>query len=78
MTRMPKVHEIVKSIFKKDPSRGVNPVSFRFLPPPTPPPLLPPFRVSRGFFGETQLTKKNSLSFFPLYSPPLPFKNDKK
>lgn len=25
MTRMPKVHEIVKSIFKKDPSRGVNP-----------------------------------------------------
>lgn len=28
MTRMPKVHEIVKSIFKKDPSRGVNPVSY--------------------------------------------------
>lgn len=25
MTRMPRVHEIVKSIFKKDPSRGVNP-----------------------------------------------------
>lgn len=25
MTRMPKVHEIVKSIFKRDPSRGVNP-----------------------------------------------------
>ena len=25
MTRMPKVHEIVKSIFGKDPSRGVNP-----------------------------------------------------
>jgi len=30
MTRMPKVHEIVKSIFKKDPSRGVNPVSSFF------------------------------------------------
>jgi len=25
MTRMPKVHEIVKDIFKRDPSRGVNP-----------------------------------------------------
>jgi hypothetical protein len=25
MTRMPKVHEIVKEIFQKDPSRGVNP-----------------------------------------------------
>eukprot|EP00884_Botryococcus_braunii_P013973 jgi/Botrbrau1/22577/Bobra.176_1s0010.1 len=25
MTRMPKVHEIVREIFKKDPSRGVNP-----------------------------------------------------
>lgn len=25
MTRMPKVHEIVKDIFKKDPNRGVNP-----------------------------------------------------
>jgi len=25
MTRMPKVHEIVKGIFNKDPSRGVNP-----------------------------------------------------
>ena len=25
MTRMPKVHEIVKDIFQKDPSRGVNP-----------------------------------------------------
>ena len=25
MTRMPKVHDIVKDIFKKDPSRGVNP-----------------------------------------------------
>jgi molecular chaperone DnaK len=25
MTRMPKVHDIVKSIFKRDPSRGVNP-----------------------------------------------------
>jgi molecular chaperone DnaK len=25
MTRMPRVHEIVKNIFKRDPSRGVNP-----------------------------------------------------
>lgn len=25
MTRMPKVHEIVKGIFNRDPSRGVNP-----------------------------------------------------
>ena len=25
MTRMPKVHDIVKSIFQRDPSRGVNP-----------------------------------------------------
>lgn len=25
MTRMPKVHEIVKDIFKREPSRGVNP-----------------------------------------------------
>ena len=25
MTRMPRVHEIVKDVFKKDPSRGVNP-----------------------------------------------------
>ena len=25
MTRMPKVHDIVKGIFKRDPSRGVNP-----------------------------------------------------
>eukprot|EP00882_Tetradesmus_deserticola_P000744 GHRQ01000812.1.p1 GENE.GHRQ01000812.1~~GHRQ01000812.1.p1 ORF type:complete len:666 (+),score=375.37 GHRQ01000812.1:203-2200(+) len=25
MTRMPKVHEVVKGIFQKDPSRGVNP-----------------------------------------------------
>nr|QBB20006.1 heat shock protein hsp70-C2 [Ettlia sp. YC001] len=25
MTRMPKVHEIVKGVFQKDPSRGVNP-----------------------------------------------------
>lgn len=25
MTRMPKVHEIVKEIFQKEPSRGVNP-----------------------------------------------------
>lgn len=25
MTRMPKVHEIVKGIFKREPSRGVNP-----------------------------------------------------
>jgi molecular chaperone DnaK (HSP70) len=25
MTRMPKVHEIVKGIFNQDPSRGVNP-----------------------------------------------------
>lgn len=25
MTRMPKVHEIVKDIFQRDPSRGVNP-----------------------------------------------------
>jgi len=25
MTRMPKVHEIVKEVFQKDPSRGVNP-----------------------------------------------------
>jgi molecular chaperone DnaK len=25
MTRMPRVHEIVKNIFKREPSRGVNP-----------------------------------------------------
>lgn len=25
MTRMPKVHEIVKGVFNKEPSRGVNP-----------------------------------------------------
>lgn len=25
MTRMPRVHEIVKGVFNKDPSRGVNP-----------------------------------------------------
>lgn len=25
MTRMPQVHEIVKGVFKRDPSRGVNP-----------------------------------------------------
>ena len=25
MTRMPKVHDIVKEVFQRDPSRGVNP-----------------------------------------------------
>ena len=43
MTRMPRVHEIVKGIFKKDPSRGVNPdeavamgaaIQARLPPPP--------------------------------------------